>query len=257
MARDLCTARARARLRASPPIRVRRAAALLAAALAGCAEEELLRGLDDAQANQVVVALSEAGVRARPARGEGTDGSLSVTVPADDAARARRVLSAQELPRSRGPGFAEVFGRPGLVPTPVEERARYLLALQGELGRTLETLDGVVAARVHLALPTPDPLHPEPPRPPRAAVLLRSRPGARERVEALAPGVRQLVAGAAEGLEASAVAVVVADGPADPGPPAARRPPARLWLGLGAGALAAAAGGVALAAARGPRRRSP
>jgi type III secretion protein J len=110
----------------------------------------------------------------------------------------------------------------------------------------VEALDGVVGARVHLALPVPDPLRPEARRSPRASVLVKCRPGTRAAVEEQAEGLRRVVAGAADGLEPAAVAVVVAES----APPPTRLPDragSRTWLagsalalavGLGAGALA-------------------
>lgn len=226
---------------------MRRHALLLAALLAtGCGEEEILHRLDEGQANQVLAALGEAGLGGRSSRAQGEDAGLSILVPGAEAAEARRVLAARDLPRARAPGFSDLFGSPGLVPTPVEERARYLHALSGELSRSLETLDGVVGARVHLALPPPDPLRPEAPRAPRAAVLLRCRPEARARLEGQVEGLRRVVAGAAEGLEPSGVAVVIAEVADAPPRPRARR--ASPWLLGGAGvALFAAAALAALA----------
>jgi type III secretion protein J len=232
------------------PPALRSAAALL---LSACADEEILRGLDGDQAREALAALSEAGIDGREARGDGPDAAASVSVPHTDAPRARRLLAADGLPRARAPGLEQVFGKPGLVPTPLEERARLLLALQGELARTLESLDGVISARVHLALPAPDPLRPEPARPARGAVLLRCRAGARERLEGLGDGIRQLVAGSVDGLAPGAVAVIVAEAaaPAPRAEPERRLPRTLLWLGAGASALAA--GGVGLHALRARR----
>lgn len=222
-----------------------RVAAALPLLLAACAGEEILHGLDETQANRVVVALAEAGVQGRADRGEGEGAGFTVAVDAADAGRARRVLAERELPRQRAPGFAEVFAKGSLVPTPVEERALYHHALAGELSRSLETLDGVIEARVHLALPAPDPLRPEASRPPRAGVLVKVRPEARSRLEALEAGIRSLVAGAAEGLDPASVSVVLAE--TTPAPQAAPPPdrPSRMLLAL---AAAAAAAGLALAA---------
>ena len=224
----------------------RRLATVLPLLLAACASEEILHGLDEAQANRVVVALSEVGVQGRAGRGEGEAAGFTVAVDAADAGRARRVLAERELPRQRAPGFAEVFAKGSLVPTPIEERALYHHALAGELSRSLETLEGVVEARVHLALPAPDPLRPEASRPARAGVLVKVRPEARQRLDALQAGIRSLVAGAAEGLDPASVSVVLAEtaATAPPAPPPAR--PSRLLLGI---AAAAGTAGLALAAA--------
>jgi type III secretion protein J len=185
---------------------------------AGCGGDALVHGVEEGPANQILVALDEAGIHAEKHRDEGGEGTWRVEVDGADAGRARRILAERELPRSRPPGFAEVFGKGSMVPTPTEERALYLHALSGELARSVEAIDGVIEARVHLALPAQDPLRAEPAPPGRAAVLVRARAGTRPRLEALAPGIQSLVAGAVAGLEPAAVSVVVAEAP----PPAPR-----------------------------------
>ena len=179
--------------------------------LSGCTGEELLHGLDEGQANDVLVALEGEGIAGGKLREDGNDAGWIVTVASRDTATARRVLSERELPRPRPQGFADLYGEGGMVPTPVEEHARYLQALAGELSRSVGTLDGVVEARVHLGLPQDDPLRPGDRRPPSAAVLVRCRPAACGSVRALEPGIRLLVAGSADGLSPAAVSVLVAE----------------------------------------------
>ena len=171
-------------------------ACLALLALTACGREEILHGLEESQANRVLVALDEGGMRAEKRREEGSEGTWRVEVAGSDASRAQRLLAERELPRPRPPGFGEIFGKGSVVPTPAEERALYLHALSGELARSVEAIDGVVEARVHLALPPADSLRPEPATTPRAAVLVKVRPAARARLEPLAPGIQSLVAGA-------------------------------------------------------------
>ena len=229
-------------------MKVNRATSILALlpVLAACGDEVLLHRLDEPQANQVLVALGDAGVAARKERDGADEGTFQVAVRPSEAAVARSLLSARDLPRGRSPGFGELFGSPGLVPTPLEEHARYLHALSGELGRTLESIDGVLGARVHLALPVPDPLRPEARRSSRASVMLKVRPEARGRIESQADGLRRLVAGAVDGLDPGSVAVLVADAATSPLPRPSGVTSSRAWLAgtglalaviLGAGAL--------------------
>jgi type III secretion protein J len=224
-----------------PALRLLAALLLLAA---GCAREELLHDLDERQAGEAIVVLDQGGIPARKARAAGPEGGYTVEVPPGDADRALRLLADRDLPRPRPPGFGEVFSRGGIVPTATEERALYQHALAGELARTVEAIDGVVGARVHVALPERDPLRPADRPSPRAAVLVRCRPAACAALRAMEPGIRALVAGAAEGLEAGAVAVVVAEAPEAPAP----APPARPRRAVAPLALSAAAGLGALAA---------
>lgn len=188
--------------------------------LGGCAFEPIVHGLDEPQSNEILVALDEGGIAGEKRREEGSEGRWVVAVAARDATAARRILAERELPRPRAPGLGDVFGEGGMVPTPVEEHARYLHALSGELSRSLESLDGVVGARVHLGLPQEEPLRAGERRPPRAAVLLRCRPASCATVRAMEPGVRALVSGAADGLSPDAVSVLVAEA----SPPPARLP---------------------------------
>src|SRR5512138_1403727 len=194
--------------------------------LAGCGREDLLHGLDERQANEVLVALDEGGVRGEKDREGGAEGAWRISVPAPSAEAARRILAERALPRTRPPGFSEVFAKGSMVPSATEEHALYLHALAGELSRSVEAIDGVVEARVHLGLPQPDPLRAGQRPPPRAAVLVKCRPASCAALRALEPGIRALVAGAADGLDAGAVSVVVAEasgGPPSP-PPPRRRP---------------------------------
>ena len=123
-------------------------AAAAALALAGCAGEEVLHGLDEPQANEVLVALDEGGIRGTKAREDGVDAGWTVSVPGADASSAQRVLSERALPRARPAGFGEVFAKGSMIPTPTEEHALYLHALAGELARSVEAIEGVVEARV-------------------------------------------------------------------------------------------------------------
>lgn len=246
----MCATVARDRPRTSLAI----ALCAVAPLLGGCAREEILHDLDERQAAEVLVALDDGEIAAGKARAGGSDGGFTVEVAPADAARALRILAERDLPRPRPPGFGEVFSKGGLVPTSTEERALYQHALAGELSRSVEGIDGVVGARVHLALAEPDPLHPGERPAPRAAVLIRCRPAACAAVRALEPGIRSLVAGAADRLEPAAVAVVVAEAREAPHAPPAPRAP---WPTMTAALAVVAALGALVALATWLRGRLP
>jgi type III secretion protein J len=220
---------------------------VLASALLGCAGEEILHGLEEPQANEVLVALDERGVPATKEREEGADARWRVEVARGDATRARRILSERDLPRERPPGFADVFSNGSMIPTSTEEHALYLHALAGELARSVEAIDGVVEARVHLGLRQADPLRPGERASPRGAVLVKCRAAACPAVRDLEPGIRAIVAGAADGLDAGAVSVVFAEAAESTASAPRERPRvSALLVGLAA-AAALAAVAVALA----------
>jgi type III secretion protein J len=179
--------------------------------LAGCSAN-VLHGIDERAANEATAALERVGIGAEKvpddAASPGAAANFTVRVAAGDANRAVDLLHALGLPRERRRGFAETYGQPSLIPTPSEERARYVNATAGEIEKTLETIDGVIGARVHLVLEDADPLSldAKPRAGARAAVLLKARPGAAPIAEA---DVQRLVAGSVAGLEPAGVAVVV------------------------------------------------
>src|SRR5512138_580455 len=214
--------------------------------LAGCGREDLLHGLDERQANEVLVALDEGGVRGEKDREDGAEGGWRISVPAASAEAARRILADRALPRTRPPGFSEVFAKGSMVPSPTEEHALYLHALAGELARSVESIDGVVEARVHVGLPEPDPLRAGERPPPRASVLAKCRAAACEAVRGHEAGIRALVSGAVDGLDPAAVSVVIAEAaPSRRSEPPTRRRASPILLAL---AAAAAIGAAAVAA---------
>ena len=79
------------------------------------------------------------------------DGGRTVMVPRDDVYDLRIALSGQGLPASNE-GYA-LLDRQGITTSEFRQRIDFQRALEGELARTLGSIDGIDAASVHLALP--------------------------------------------------------------------------------------------------------
>jgi len=90
----------------------------------------ILHGIDERSANDATAALERAGIGAEKLPDEGTvsgsGASYTIRVAHGDGTRAVDLLAALGLPRDKRRGFAETYGQPSLIPTPSEERARYL-----------------------------------------------------------------------------------------------------------------------------------
>lgn len=174
---------------------------------AGC-KAQLERGLDERQANEIVLSLHDAGIRATKqanARGRADASGFSVWVDQDDIPRALATLRAQNLPRPPDRGFHEVFGDTGLIPSSTEETARLMEAIAGELARTLRLMEGVLDARVHVVLGNQRDSTPNA-HAPRASVLVVMQAD----VSPLSQkNIRHLVAGAVPDLEPNQIALVV------------------------------------------------
>ena len=184
------------------------------ACLAAC-DVAIQHGLDEGSANEILTALDSANIGAKKVLAEGTGDTpkFVVNVSKDDVPRAMELMRSRGLPRLPRSGFAEMYAQASLVPSPTEERARYLKALGNDIERTLETIEGVVSARVHIVMAENDPLaaDPRPRVPAQAAVLLKARTGYNLGLKELE--FQKLVAGSVPGLVPTAVAVVVTPAP--------------------------------------------
>src|SRR5688500_2563695 len=198
---------------------------LLACLLAGC-KVDLYSGLNEAEANEMVAALSTEGIAADKQRSDGGGqggGAWQGRVDEGRLSAALELLRAQGLPHDRYQSMGQVFQKQGLVSTPAEERMRYIYAVSQELSQTLRTVDGVVAARVHVVIPANDPLS-DKIRPSSAAVFIKHRPEVDLRL--LAPAVKQMVAHSIEGLSHDQVSLSLFEA-RRPVPPPARPAAAR------------------------------
>jgi type III secretion protein J len=178
----------------------------LALALAGCSAP-VRHGLSETDALQVKAALEDVGLTVGIEAEGGRDGKWKVSVPEAEVSAAIRTLRDQHLPHQTAPGLGEVFGSGNVVPTPTEERAQLVRGLSGEVARMLESLDGVVQAKV-IAMPAqPSPFGA--PEPGRASVFLKVRSVAQTALEARRTEIQALVAGAVPGLNPASVSVLI------------------------------------------------
>jgi type III secretion protein J len=134
------------------------ALALAAAASGGCGEHALVTGLAREEAQRCAVVLRANGVDASVEEAAGGHGEYTVDVRGDDAdyRTALRVLEAHGLPRRSPAGFSTAS--PNLIPSPAEERARFIKGLSGEIEGLLESIDGIVSAEVLVSVPERRPL---------------------------------------------------------------------------------------------------
>jgi type III secretion protein J len=178
-------------------------AALSLTLLAGCARQEIYGQLTERQANEMVAVLRNAGL---PAHKEKRDKQFfALTTSNGEFARAVELLHAAGYPRDEHQSLGEVFKKEGFVSTPLEERARFMHALSQELSATIGKIDGVLVARVHLAVPEKDPLS-DKPKNAAASVFIKHRAGMDLTNEV--GRIKALVVNGMEGLPYEAVTVV-------------------------------------------------
>jgi flagellar M-ring protein FliF len=130
----------------------------------------------------------------------------TVSVPADKVAELRLELATTGLPRGGGVGFEIFDQKMKFGATEFEQQLNYRRALQGELARTIGSMEEVQQVRVHIALPK-ESLFVEEQRKPTASVTMKLKSG-----RALRPpqidGITHLVASSIEGLSPENVMVI-------------------------------------------------
>jgi flagellar M-ring protein FliF len=160
----------------------------------------LYAGLEAADAGRIATRLEEMKIPV-DARGDG-----SIMVPADQVARLRMQLASEGLPRQGGAGYELLDQASPMQMTSFMQRIQRLRALEGELARTIITLQGVRTARVHIVLPERESFSRDAP-PPTASVTVTTAAGQRLG-NSQASAIRQLVAGAVPRLRQEDVSVV-------------------------------------------------
>jgi len=121
----------------------------------------------------------------------------------------RMALAREGLPRRRGVGY-ELIDKSTLGQTDATQKINFRRALEGELQRTIEDLDEVKSARVHLVIPEHT-IFLDQQKPTTASVVIRPILG-RELNKDQIRGITHLVSSSVEGLKPQNISIVDIDG---------------------------------------------
>ena len=162
-------------------------------------QETLYVGLDSPDLNQISMALAEANINFQV----GTDGT-SISVPAGMTGKARLMLAERGLPNSANAGY-ELFDNVGsLGLTSFMQEVTRVRALEGEIARTIQSISGITAARVHIVMPEVGNFR-KAEQKPTASVMIRA---SATTGRSAATSIRHLVASAVPGLDVDDVTIL-------------------------------------------------
>lgn len=164
----------------------------------------LFAGLPDEEKAAVVEALNTGGIANSMDRSTG-----AITVSEDDYHRARMLVASQGLPRGGQTGNEAMAAMP-LGASRAVEGERIRGARELDLARTIEAIDVVQTARVHLAVEAPSVFVRERART-AASVMLTLAPG-RSLGDSQVQAIVNLVASSVPGLAAEGVSVIDQNG---------------------------------------------
>ncbi|RMG40490.1 MAG: flagellar M-ring protein FliF [Candidatus Dadabacteria bacterium] len=161
----------------------------------------LYSNLEPADAAAVVEALKNQKIKYE-VRGDGSTIAIS---PPSMVHELRLSLASEGIPKGGVVGL-EIFDATEFGTTSFQEKIKFIRAIQGELERTISSLEAVQTARVHITQPEKS-VFAKRASEATASVMLRLRPGAKLEKKQI-KGIANLVAGSVEGLEPSNVTII-------------------------------------------------
>jgi len=164
----------------------------------------LFSNLSAEDTEKIVARLQEKGISYKI----GSAGD-SILVPSEQVSELRLDLASSGLPQGGGVGF-EIFDKKNFGATEFVQRINYQRALQGELSRTIDSLDEIQYSRVHIVLPKKSLFVTEQEKP-TASVIIKLKPGRRLQTSQI-DGIAHLVASSVEGLQPGEVTIVGSNG---------------------------------------------
>jgi flagellar M-ring protein FliF len=164
----------------------------------------LFSNLAGSDASAVVDKLTADGVKYQL-----TDGGQTVLVPKDQVYAERVKLSGAGLPAAKDSGYS-LLDQQGVTASQFQQQVTYQRAMEGELAKTIQAIDGVRTSVVHLAVPQRD-VFLDTQQQSSASVLVDTQPGhdlSREQVQSIV----HLVASSVQGMQPEQVTVVDGQG---------------------------------------------
>ncbi|HOB15836.1 MAG TPA: flagellar basal-body MS-ring/collar protein FliF [Defluviitoga sp.] len=160
----------------------------------------LIGGLDQASAGNIIQILEEMGIYYK------VDNFGNIYVANQNVAELRMKLASQGIIGFNVQGY-ELLQKQGLGATSYDKQVNYQIALEGELSKSISSLQGIKAARVHLVIPPRTYYQVGDSPEPSASILLILNPGVTispDQVKAII----NLVSGSVQGLKPQNVKVV-------------------------------------------------
>ncbi len=164
----------------------------------------LYSGLDAEEAAKIVEKIAEKGVVYKLA-----NGGTTIYVPRQTVAQLRLDMAKEGLPAGGQKGYG-IFDTEKIGISPFVQNVNLNRALQDELAKSIQMIEGVVHARVHIVAPERN-LFSSSATPTSSSVVLRLRSGYRLSGTNIA-AITHLVAGSVEGLKPENITVVDSQG---------------------------------------------
>jgi len=160
----------------------------------------LYGGLDPKDMADITKSIDTLGIKY-----EIRNGGSSIFVESDQVYSARMKLASEGIPSGGGVGY-EIFDTGSFGISTFVQHTNFIRAIQGELSRTINQLNGVRSSKVMIVIPENELLITGPQKKPTASVFVDT--GGRTLPMEAVDSIRSLVSNAVEGMNPNDVAVV-------------------------------------------------
>jgi type III secretion protein J len=189
--------------------------------LTGCETTNIIvSGIEEREANLIVVFLESKGIRAQKMKtassggiGGGTETVQKFDIAVDDAQAidAMAILNRNGLPRKQGTNLLDLFAKQGFMTSDKEETIRYQAGLAQQITNTILMIDGVIDASLQLSFPPEETgvATAETKKEPITAAVYVKHQGVYDDPNAhLENKIKRIVAGSVTGLDINNVTVI-------------------------------------------------
>ena len=144
---------------------------LLSLVVVGCGRQTLFVDVPQKDANEILTILEKSGVGATLAPGTQPQ-TVTISVPSGDMTTAVQVLARVGLPRPKDTSLNDIIPQDAWMVSKTQENARLAFGIGQDLSGTLRQINGIMEARVHVALAQKNSID-QIVIPPSASVLVR------------------------------------------------------------------------------------
>lgn len=185
--------------------------------LTSCESRKIIvNGLDEREANEILVFLSNKGIDAvkvqSVAAGGGGGAKIvlwDISVESSQSLDAMAYLNQAGLPRRRSQNLLNIFTGAGLVPSEMEQKIRYQAGLAEQIASTIRKIDGILDTEVQISFPEEDPLNPtEKKQKITASVYVKHNGVLDDPNSHLTTKIKRLVAASVPGLDYDNVTII-------------------------------------------------
>ncbi|MDO8526549.1 MAG: hypothetical protein Q7T03_02555 [Deltaproteobacteria bacterium] len=181
--------------------------------LTACGEVVLYNDLSQEDANKVMVLLQQNGINALLEQEiKQNEVVWILKVNKENLSKARELIVTSNVISPRSPGLQEIYqgkGSGGWIRTPAEERARYILALKGEIINSLKKMPEVVDVDVVLNTPQEEEINLGEKKKPTASIVIKAQTPQHGATTLQESKIQEFVANSVEGMSPRDVSIMI------------------------------------------------